>query len=404
MKVLTLILAGGKGERLYPLTRDRAKPAVPFGGMYRIIDFTLSNCLHSGIKQILILAQYRSFSLEKHIQLGWNILCNKLGEFVHVVSAQQRVDELWYQGTADAVYQNLYILQQVRPDLTLILSGDHLYKMDYRALLEFHGSHDADLTVATLPQPREMSRHFGVMEVDGDHRVISFQEKPREPKCLPDDPNRILASMGIYVFNTTKMVRRIIEDAKSESQHDFGRNIIPRMVESGDRVFAYVFRDPETKSPRYWRDVGTIDSFWEAHMDLLGPRPTFDLHDPAWPILTHEPPFPPVRILGGGERTDAREGIVDSMVSNGCLIDAKAVVRSVLSPNVRILDGAEVRESILMEGVTVQANARLNRTIVDKRSVIPPGREIGYDRSQDQRLFTVTESGLVVIPTESRIE
>lgn len=404
MRILTLILAGGKGERLYPLTRDRAKPAVPFGGIYRIIDFTLSNCLHSGMKEILILTQYRSFSLEKHIQLGWNILCNKLGEFIHVVSAQQRIDEMWYQGTADAVYQNLYMLQQFRPDLTLVLSGDHLYKMDYRDLIQFHLDLDADLTVATVPQPREMSRHFGVMEVDSDQRVISFQEKPLEPRCLPSDPDKILASMGIYVFNTRKMVRCLVEDAKSHTQHDFGRNIIPRMVESQDRVYAYIFWDPATKSPSYWRDVGTLDSYWEAHMDLLGERPVFDLSDHHWPILTHEPPAPPARVLGLATGDGEPQGVVHSMISNGCILEARSLVNSVLSPNVRILKGAEVSDSILLEGVTVGEGARLRRVIVDKRSVIPNGRAVGYDLVQDRKYFTVTDTGLVVIPMDSVLE
>jgi glucose-1-phosphate adenylyltransferase len=404
MKTLTVILAGGKGERLYPLTRDRAKPAVPFGGIYRIIDFTLSNCLHSGMKQILILTQYRSFSLEKHIQVGWNILCTKLGEFVHVVSAQQRVDELWYQGTADAVYQNLYMLQQFRPDLTLILSGDHLYKMDYRELLAFHLERRADLTVATLPQPRHMAPHLGVIQVAHGQRVVGFQEKPSEPQCMPDDPDRILASMGIYVFDTRQMVRRLVEDAKSESKHDFGRNIIPRMVESGDRVYAYVFWDPVSRAPRYWRDVGTLQSYWEAHMDLLGERPVFDLYDPSWTILTHEPPAPPARILSAFHHEARSEGIVRSIISNGCILNPGAVVNAVLSPNVELMRGAEVRESILLEGVQVGEGTRLRRVIVDKRSVIPGGRSIGYDLDEDRRQFTVTDTGLVVIPQDSILE
>lgn len=402
MKILTLILAGGRGERLYPLTRDRAKPAVPFGGIYRIIDFTLTNCLHSGLKQILILTQYRSFSLEKHIQLGWNILCTRLGEFVHVVSAQQRVDELWYQGTADAVYQNLYILQQIRPDLTLILSGDHLYKMDYRPMLAFHMERGADLTVATLPQPKELSRHLGVIEMDRNNQVVSFQEKPDEPKCMPDDPNRILASMGIYVFETRKMVRRLVEDAKSDSQHDFGRNIIPRMVESGDRVFSYVFWDPKTLEPMYWRDVGTIDSFWQAHMDLLGDSPEFDLHDPNWPVLTYEVPAPPARIMPSSD--EGPRELADCIVSNGCIVAGKSLIRSVLSPGVRVEPEAQVEQCVLMDGVTVGRGAKLRKVIVDKRSSIPPGRIIGYDAEEDRRLFTVSEKGVVVIPADSRME
>lgn len=402
MQVLTLILAGGRGERLYPLTRDRAKPAVPFGGIYRIIDFTLTNCLHSGFKQILILTQYRSFSLEKHIQLGWNILCTKLGEFLHVVSAQQRVDELWYQGTADAVYQNLYILQQIRPELTLILSGDHLYKMDYRPMLEFHLQRRADLTVATLPQPKELSIHLGVIETDSENRVVSFQEKPLQPRCMPDDPSRILASMGIYVFETRKMVRRLIEDAKSDSQHDFGRNIIPRMVDAGDRVYSYVFRHSRTLEPLYWRDVGTVGSYWKAHMDLLGEDPAFDLQEPDWPILTHEVWAPPARVLPSGSGGSLE--IRDCILSNGCVVDGRCLIRSVLSPNVRVEKGAEIRDSILLEGVKVGRGAKLNKVIVDKRSIIPEGRAIGYDEVEDRRLFTVSEEGVVVIPADSVLE
>lgn len=402
MNILTLILAGGRGERLYPLTRDRAKPAVPFGGIYRIIDFTLTNCLHSGLKQILILTQYRSFSLDKHIQLGWNILCTRLGEFVHVVSAQQRVDELWYQGTADAVYQNLYILQQIRPDLTLILSGDHLYKMDYRPMLAFHMERGADLTVATLPQPKELSRHLGVIEMDRNNQVVSFQEKPEEPKCMPDDPNRILASMGIYVFETRKMVRRLVEDAKSDSQHDFGRNIIPRMVESGDRVLSYVFWDPKTLEPMYWRDVGTIDSFWQAHMDLLGDCPEFDLHDPNWPVLTYEVPAPPARIVPPSD--EGPRELADCIVSNGSIVAGKSLVRSVLSPRVWVEPEAHVEQCVLMEGVRVGRGAKLRKVVVDKRSSIPAGRIIGYDAEEDRRLFTVSEQGVVVIPADSRLE
>jgi glucose-1-phosphate adenylyltransferase len=398
MKILTLILAGGKGERLYPLTRDRTKPAVPFGGIYRIIDFTLSNCIHSGMKQIFIMTQYRSFSLEKHIQVGWNILSDKLGEFVHVVSAQQRVDELWYQGTADAVFQNLYLLQQFRPDLTLILSGDHIYKMDYRELLSFHLDSGAELTVPTLPQPKEMSRHFGVMEVDSDHRVVSFQEKPLEPRCLPQAPELILASMGVYLFDTRKMVRRLVEDAKSESAHDFGKNIIPEMVEAGDRVYAHIFWNPETREARYWRDVGTLQSYWESHMELLGEKPVFDLHDSHWPIITHDPPAPPAKILNLSADRKGAEGISNCILSDGCILSPNTLVRSVVSPNVKISKEADVRDSILLDGVTVGEGVRLRRVIADKEAQIPKGWDIGYDEIRDRQYFTVTDEGLAVIP------
>ncbi|HIC92537.1 MAG TPA: glucose-1-phosphate adenylyltransferase [Syntrophaceae bacterium] len=397
MKVLTMILAGGKGERLYPLTRDRAKPAVPFGGIYRIIDFTLSNCVNSYMKRILILTQYRSFSLEKHIQLGWNILCNKLGEFIHIVSAQQRIDEIWYQGTADAIYQNLYILQQERPDLVLILSGDHLYKMDYRNLIFLHQEKGADLTMATLEQPKAMSRHFGVIEVDQQQRVVRFQEKPRQPRTIPGNPHAILASMGIYVFNTEVLVRRLIEDAKQETTHDFGRDIIPSMVPR-DKVFAYIFQDQKLNRAGYWRDIGTIESYWEANMDLLGASPTFDLYDPDWPIFTYDPPAPPARIIS------INTPPVNSIISDGCIIEADKIEHSILSPNVRVFSKAEVKDSIIMEDVTIERGAKIRKAIIDKGTVIPQDLEIGYNVRKDRKHFTVTESGIVVVTRDTRLE
>lgn len=397
MTVLTMILAGGKGERLYPLTRDRAKPAVPFGGIYRIIDFTLSNCVNSHMKRILILTQYRSFSLEKHIQLGWNILCNKLGEFIHIVSAQQRIDESWYQGTADAIYQNLYTLQQERPDLVLVLSGDHLYKMDYCNLISLHQEKGADLTVATLEQPKAMSRHFGVIEIDEQQRVVRFQEKPRQPRTIPGNPHTILASMGIYVFNTEILVRRLIEDAKQETTHDFGKDIIPSMVPK-DKVFAYIFRDQKSNRAGYWRDVGTIESYWEANMDLLGASPTFDLYDPDWPIFTYDPQAPPARIIS------INTPPLNSIISDGCIIEAGRIEHSILSPNVRVFPKAEVKDSIIMEGVTIQKGAKIRKAIVDKGTVIPRGLEIGYNLKKDRKYFTVTESGIVVVTRDTRLE
>ncbi len=402
-KVLTMILAGGKGERLYPLTRDRAKPAVPFGGIYRIIDFTLSNCVNSNLKQIYILTQYRSLSLERHIQVGWNILCSKLGEFIHIISAQQRIDESWYKGTADAIYQNLYTLQEVRPELVLILSGDHLYKMDYNDLLAFHLERGADLTVAALEQPRERAIHFGVLETEEDGRIVGFQEKPTQPKTLPEDSNTILASMGIYVFNTETLVMRLIEDAKEESRHDFGKNIIPNMVSGKDKVYAHRFRQKGIDLPGYWRDVGTIEAFYEAHQDLLGEAPILNLYDPTWPILTNEMILPPAKLLpyreadGGG----IGEGLIrDSLISNGCRIMGKRIDRSVLSPNVFVGNGSQVEDSIVMEGVQIGKDVRMRRTIVDKLVVIPDGMEVGFHPRKDKRLFTLSPSGIVVIPKE----
>jgi glucose-1-phosphate adenylyltransferase len=396
-----MILAGGKGERLYPLTRDRAKPAVPFGGIYRIIDFTLSNCVNSNMKQICILTQYRSLSLERHVQLGWNILCSKLDEFIHIVSAQQRIDESWYKGTADAVYQNLYTLQEVRPDLVLILSGDHLYKMDYNDLLAFHVDRGADLTVAAVEQPKERAIHFGVLEIEEDGRVAGFQEKPRQPKTIPEDPNTILASMGIYVFNTETMVMRLIEDAKEDSQHDFGKNIIPKMVRGKDRVYAFRFRQKGTDRPGYWRDVGTIEAYYEAHQDLLGEAPTLDLHDPTWPIFTHELTLPPAKLLPHHETNGVPDGLIlDSLISNGCVIKAKGINRSVLSPNVLVGSGSKIEGSVIMERVQIGKDVRMRRTIVDKGSVIPDGLEVGFNLRRDKRLFNLSPSGIVVIPKD----
>jgi glucose-1-phosphate adenylyltransferase len=396
-----MTLAGGRGERLYPLTRDRAKPAVPFGGIYRIIDFTLSNCVNSNMKQICILTQYRSLSLERHIQLGWNILCSKLGEFIHIISAQQRIDESWYRGTADAVYQNIYTLQHLKPDHVLILSGDHLYKMDYNELINFHIEKGADLTVATVEQPKEMSIHFGVMEVDDEGRVLGFEEKPSHPKTIPGDPDRILASMGIYVFNTEIMVRRLIEDAKEESEHDFGKNIIPNMVMKKDRVYAYRFRQKGTNLPGYWRDIGTIEAYFEAHQDLLQENPPLDLYDPQWPILTYEENVPPARILPSKIHEGIPGGyIINSIISNGCIIKGKRIENSVLSPRVVVESGSEIEDSIILEGVKVGRNVRMRRTIVDKRAIIPDGLEVGFNLEMDRRLFNVSRTGIVVIHRE----
>ena len=334
-----MILAGGRGERLYPLTRDRAKPAVPFGAIYRIIDFTLSNCLNSGIRRIYALTQYKSISLQRHIQLGWNILSAPLGEFIEAVPAQQRIDEHWYQGTADAIFQNIYTLQAERPDLVLILSGDHIYKMDYRKMIAFHWERGADLTVAAIRMDRGLSREFGVIEVDRDWQIIGFQEKPEEPKAIPGDPGGILASMGIYIFNTEVLVRRLIEDARSESSHDFGKDIIPMMI-GKDQVFALDFRQGDCGGMGYWRDVGTIDAYYEANMDLISVTPQLNLYDLQWPILTYQPTSPPAKTVWIEE---GRVGTaLNSIISNGCIISGGNVKRSILSPKVTVHSFAEI--------------------------------------------------------------
>jgi glucose-1-phosphate adenylyltransferase len=395
MKVLAIILAGGRGERLYPLTRDRAKPAVPFGGIYRIIDFTLSNCINSEIRHIYALTQYKSISLHRHIQLGWSILSAPLGEFIEVIPAQQRIDEQWYQGTADAILQNIYTLQEERPDAVLILSGDHIYKMDYRKMIAFHLEREAELTVAAIRMEHKQSREFGVIEVDPNWQILGFQEKPEEPKTIPGDPEGILASMGVYVFNTEILVRRLLEDARSDSDHDFGKNIIPEMIRK-NRVFAFDFRQGDQGGTGYWRDVGTIDAYFEATMDLISVIPQFNLYDPQWPILTYQCPYPPAKTVHAEE---ARVGTaINSIISNGCIISGGSVKRSVLSPRVRVHSHAEVEDSILFEGVDVGRSAKIRKAIIDKEVHVPEGMTIGYDLDGDAKRFTVTSSGIVVIP------
>lgn len=394
-KVVTMLLAGGRGERLYPLTRDRAKPAVPFGAIYRIIDFTLSNCINSEIRHIYVLTQYKSTSLQRHIQLGWNILSTALGEFIEVIPAQQRIDEHWYQGTADAIFQNLYTLQRERPDLVLILSGDHIYKMDYRKMIAFHLERGADLTVAAIRMDRNLSREFGVMEINEEQRIVGFQEKPEVPKTIPGDPDGILASMGIYVFDTEILVRRLIEDARSESSHDFGKDIIPSMIRK-DRVYAFDFKDGDRGGEGYWRDVGTIDAYYDANMDLVSVIPQLNLYDPQWPIFTYQPPYPPAKtvLIEEGRIGTA----LNSIVSNGTIISGGSVKRSILSPKVMVHSYAEVEDSILLSGVDVGRHARIRRAIIDKEVRIPEGMRIGYDLDEDAKRFTVTASGIVVVP------
>ena len=395
MKVLAVILAGGRGERLYPLTRDRAKPAVPFGGIYRIIDFTLSNCINSDIRHIYALTQYKSTSLHRHIQLGWSILASPLGEFIEVIPAQQRIDDQWYQGTADAIYQNFYTLQEERPDVVLVLSGDHIYKMDYRKMIAFHLEKKAELTVAAIRMDRKLSKEFGVIEIDPNWRITGFQEKPEEPRTVPGDPEGILASMGVYVFNTEILVRRLIEDARSDSDHDFGKNIIPMMIRK-DPVFAFDFALGDQGGAGYWRDVGTIEAYFDATMDLISVTPQFNLYDPQWPILTYQPPYPPAKTVHAEE---SRVGTaINSILSNGCIISGGSVRRSVLSPRVRVHSFAEVEDSILFEGVDIGRSAKIRRIIVDKDVHIPEGMTIGIHLDEDAKRFTVTDSGIVVIP------
>ncbi|MDD4939056.1 MAG: glucose-1-phosphate adenylyltransferase [Candidatus Omnitrophica bacterium] len=405
-RVLTFIMAGGKGERLYPLTKDRTKPAVPFGGIYRIIDFTLSNCINSGLRKIYVLTQYKSASLQRHIRLGWNILPSELAQFIELLPAQQRISETWYLGTADAIYQNLYTLELDKPDEVLILAGDHIYKMNYYTLVDFHRQAQADLTVGVVEVDKEKSAHLGVLEVDSMGRVIGFQEKPSKPKTIPNNPDKIYASMGIYVFNLPVIENELQEDSrKKDSAHDFGRDIIPQMLKKGLKVVAFNFVDENKREAQYWRDIGTVDAYYEANMDLVEVNPIFNLYDKDWPIRTYQEQFPPLKTVHSGEEIAGRVGLaLDSLISGGCVVSGGRVQRSILSPNVRINSYSEVYDSILMEGVNVGRYAKIKKAIIDKDVNIPQGAVIGYDHQEDKKRFHVTESGIVVVAKGTEIK
>lgn len=394
--VLAVLLAGGAGERLHPLTRNRAKPAVPFGGIYRIIDFTLSNCINSGCRQIQVLVQYKSLSLTRHIRNAWNIMHTELNEFIEVIPPQQRVNNNWYLGTADAIYQNLYSIRRGAPRDVLILSGDHIYKMDYRPMVEFHRESGADLTVACIEVPLAEANRFGVLDTDTEGRVIGFDEKPEDPKSLPDKPGSALASMGIYVFNTSTLKRIVTDDANRKStSHDFGKDIIPRMIETHS-VYAYNFRDENKKEAQYWRDVGTLDAYWEANMDLVEVDPVFNLYDKDWPIWTRWPMAPPAKFVFAQVGFRCGQAL-DSIVSPGCIVSGGRVNRSVLGPDVRVHSFSDIEESILMDGARVGRHARIRRAIVEKNVRIPEHAVIGYDLREDAKRFRVTHNGVVVV-------
>jgi glucose-1-phosphate adenylyltransferase len=404
---LAVVLAGGKGSRLEPLTRDRAKPAVPFGGAYRIIDFVLSNCLNSGLRRMLVLTQYKAMSLDRHINLGWrHFFCRELGEFLDILPPQQRIDEQWYQGTADAVYQNIYAIEKERPEYVVILAGDHIYKMNYRAMVDYHKQVGADITVGALRVDPIEARQFGVMQVDTNDRIIGFEEKVQNPKTIPGDPHHCLASMGIYVFTARFLFEQLCRDAtKPSSQRDFGRNIIPSLIDT-HRVFAFPFRDENRKSDAYWRDVGTLDSYYEANLDLVGIDPLLNLYDEEWPIRTYQANIPPPKFVFGSGGQEGRQGVaLDSIVSPGCIVSGGRVERSVLSPRVRINSYAHVEGSILFEGVNVGRYARVRNAIIDKGVHVPPGVQIGFNAEEDRaRGFTVTDRGIVVIAKADGVE
>lgn len=396
-KVVAIVLAGGVGARLAPLTLDRAKPAVPFGGKYRIIDFTLSNCLHSGVRKILVLTQYKSHSLQKHVRDGWSIFNPELNEFVTTVPPQMRTGADWYLGTADAVYQNLYLLERSQSDWVLILSGDHIYRMDYAAMLRFHIERNADLTVACMEVGLDEARAFGVMTTNDDGRIVSFAEKPEQPTAMPGHPDLAMASMGVYIFNKQSLVN-ILKDAKDGVvNHDFGNDVIPAMIDAAS-VYGYRFgADSGRVTPdRYWRDVGTLDAFYEANMDLLLPVPPMDLYQKGWPIRTYNGQHPPARTVPG---ESGNEGIfINSIIANGTIIAGGNVQESVLCNNVFIDDESSVHRALLFDEVHVGKGAELRNCIVDKYVHIPDGEAIGVDLDADRQRFTVTDKGIVVVP------
>ncbi|HSA94653.1 MAG TPA: sugar phosphate nucleotidyltransferase [Acidobacteriota bacterium] len=382
-KVLTMVLCGGKGERLYPLTRDRAKPSVPFLGTYRIIDFSLSNALNSGLRRIALLTQYKSLSLERHILNGWSIFHAESGDFIISLPAQGRVSDHWYEGTADAVLQNVYTIQQENPEAVLVLSGDHVYNADYRKLLLFFGQTEADALIMTRTIPSGEASRFGVLGVDGTHRIVEFQEKPKKPFATPWDPEKSLISMGVYLFKTPVLIKALMRDARSaKSTHDFGRDILPALIDS-HRVFAYPFDD-------YWEDIGTIDAYWDANMAFVSPSPPVILRDPAWPVRTYKPQYPPTFVSGA----DLRSSIIGM---GGWFTDCR-IVNSIVGSGVRIEAGADICDSILFDGVYIRRGARLRKVIIDKSSTIPERFEVGFDAARDERNFKISRTGIRVVP------
>ena len=400
-KTVALILAGGRGSRLMQMTDWRAKPAVPFGGKFRIIDFPLSNCLNSGIRRVGVLTQYKAHSLIKHIQRGWGFLRGEFNEFIELLPAQQRIEADWYKGTADAVFQNMDIIRKYAPEYVLVLAGDHVYKMDYGEMLDCHVQHQADMTVACLEVPLEQAKAFGVMAVDEDSRVTEFMEKPLSPPPMPGRPDRAMVSMGIYIFNAKFLYEQLIRDADDhQSEHDFGKNLIPYMVPRY-RVVAHRFSDScvgcEGAEP-YWRDVGTVDAFWEANIDLAGVTPDLNLYDKNWPVWTHQEQLPPAKFVFDDD--DRRGMATDSMVSGGCVISGAMVRHSVLFSNVKVNSYARLEDAVVLPDVVIGRHARLKKVVIDKGCIIPEGLEVGYDRERDAKSFHVTPNGVTMITPE----
>lgn len=395
---LALILAGGRGSRLKQMTLWRAKPAVPFGGKFRIIDFPLSNCVNSGIRRIGVITQYKAHSLIRHIQQGWGFLRGELNEFVELLPAQQRIETSWYSGTADAVYQNLDIIHSHRPKYVLVLAGDHVYKMDYGPMLAFHVEQNADMTVGCIEVPVPTATAFGVMSVDEDKRVVAFNEKPAHPEPMPGREDVALASMGIYIFSTDFLYEQLVRDANDiYSNHDFGKDIIPAVM-ADRRVIAYPFRDPESGGQAYWRDVGTVDAFWEANLEFIGVTPELNLYDDRWPIWTHQAQLPPAKFVFDDEN---RRGMaVDSMVSGGCIISGAKLRHSLLFSNVHLHSYSQVEHSVVLPDVEVGRHSRITRAVIDKGCIIPPHTIIGENAEEDARRFYRTPAGTVLVTPE----
>jgi glucose-1-phosphate adenylyltransferase len=392
---LAVIMAGGRGERLKHLTANRCKPATQFGGKFRIIDFVLSNCVNSGIRRVSVLTQYKAHSLIRHMQRGWNFLRGEFGEFIEIIPAQQQLGPDWYQGTADALYQNLQIMKLHHPRLVLVLAGDHIYKMDYGPMLAAHVESRADITVGVVEVPREEATGFGVMTIDEQNRVLKFSEKPANPDGIPGREHLSMGSMGIYVFNA-RLLYKLLEDdaANPDSAHDFGKNIIPQSIGKLN-VMAYPFRDVKTRAQQYWRDVGTVDAFYEANMELVSVNPELNIYDSQWPIWTFQRQQPPAKFVFN---EDGRRGMaVDSMVSGGCIISGAEVVESLLFTNVRVNERSYIEKSLLFPDVRIGADCVIKNAIIDTGGVVPPGTKIGVDPEEDARRFYVSEKGILLV-------
>jgi glucose-1-phosphate adenylyltransferase len=395
---LALVLAGGRGSRLQQLTLWRAKPAVPFGGKFRIIDFPLSNCMNSGIRMIGVITQYKAHSLIQHIQQGWGFLRGEFGEFIELLPAQQRIEPSWYAGTADAVYQNLDIIRTHKPEYVLILAGDHVYKMDYGPMIAHHVERGADMTVGCIEVPLEQAKAFGVMSIREDGRVFDFSEKPSSPQPMPGSTDMALASMGIYVFNTNFLYEQLIKDAdQSHSTHDFGHDIIPNMIKKY-RVFSYPFRESQSGQSAYWRDVGTVDAFWEANLELIGVLPELNLYDEEWPIWTYQEQLPPAKFVFDDD--DRRGMAVDSMVSGGCLISGATVRHSLLFSNVRVKSYTVLEDVVALPNARIGRNCRISRAVIDKGCEIPDGMVIGENHEEDKARFHITPKDVVLVTPE----